>query len=135
MIKIEYWNTYDILDVHYEGDYKNWFWLDVDVMKPTYVIEREAAENSLGEAINSFIKWAKQYTFDVYCLEPLADALTTITMHDNVWITLSNGYSAKVKDFIADVQWTEIKNLAKVTVSFVTKTYSVSGSDAGACTT
>ena len=134
MIKIEYWNSYDILDVHYAGDYKNWFWLDVDVMKPTYVIEREANENSLGDAVNIFLKWAKQYTFDVYCLEPLADALTTITLHDNVWVTLSNGYSAKVKDFIADVQWTEIANLAKVTVSFVTKTYTVKGSDSSSCT-
>jgi len=141
MIKIEYWNTYDILDVHYEGGYKNWFWLDVDVMKPTYVVEREANENSLGEAVNVFLKWAKQYTFDVYCLEPLADALTTITLHDNVWVTLydnvwgtlSNGYSAKVKDFIADVQWTEIPNLAKVTVSFVTKTYMVKGSSSESC--
>jgi hypothetical protein len=100
MIKIEYWNSYDILDVHYEGDYKNYFWLDVDVKKPNYVLDREANENSLGESITTFLKWSKQYTFEVYCLEPLADALSTITLHDNVWVTLSNGYSAKVKDLL-----------------------------------
>lgn len=135
MIKIEYWNTYDILDVHYEGGYRNRFWLDVDVKKPSYVIDREAYENSVGEAMNVHLKWAKQYTFDIYCLEPLADALSTITLHDNVWVTLGNGYSAKVKDFMCDVQWTEIDNLAKVTVTFAVKTYRVNGQMAAGCTT
>lgn len=137
MVKIEYWNTYDILDVHYENGYKNHFWLDVDIKKPTYVVDREAYDNSLGEAVNVFIRWSKQYSFEIYCLEPLADALTTITMHDNVWITLGsfeNSYTAKVKDFIADVQWTDIDNLAKVTVTFVVKTYTVSGLQAAGCT-
>jgi len=133
MIKIEYWNSYDILDVHYEGGYRNRFWLDVDVMKPAYIIDRDAIENSKGETINTFIKWSKQYKFDVFCLEPLADALTTITLHDQVWVTLENGYSAKVKDFIADAVWTEINNLAKVTVSFVVNSYNVSGSVAAGC--
>jgi len=133
MIKIEYWNSYDIIDVHYESGYRSWFWLDVDVKKPEYPIERDAVENSMGETHNTFIKWSKQYKFDVFCLEPLADALTTITLHDQVWITFENGYSAKVKDFIADVSWTEIDNLAKVTVSFVVKSYNVTGSAAAGC--
>lgn len=134
MIKIEYWNSYDIIDVHYEGDYKNYFWLDVDVKKPNYVVDREANEDSFGDTITTFAKWAKQYTFEVFCLEPLADALSTVTLHNNIWVTLSNGYSAKVKDFLADVEWTEIDNLAKVTVSFVTKTYTISGTSAATCT-
>ena len=29
MVKIEYWNSYDIMDVYYEGGFKNRFWLDV----------------------------------------------------------------------------------------------------------
>lgn len=122
------------MDVHYEGSYRNRFWLDVDVKRPIYVVDRESFENTLGESVNTFIRWAKQYTFDIYCLEPLADALTTITLHDNVWVTLDNGYSAKVKDFIADVQWTsEIENLAKVTVSFITNSYTVNGQMAAGC--
>lgn len=122
------------MDVHYESGYRNRFWLNVAVMKPAYVIDRDAYENSLGESVSTFIKWSKQYTFDVFCLEPLADALTSITLHDNVWITLPNGYSSQVKDFIANVAWTEIDNLAKVTITFVTKTYSVNGNSAAGCT-
>jgi len=122
------------MDIHYESGYRNRFWLNVDVMKPTYTIDRDAYENSLGESINTFIKWSKQYTFDIYCLEPLADALTSITLHDQVWITLPNGYSAQCKDFLANVTWTEINNLAKVTVTFITNTYSVNGNSAAGCT-
>ena len=133
MIKIEYWNSYDILDVHYDSGYKNWFWLDVDVKKPAYIIDRDAVENSFGETVTNFMRWSKQYKFDVFCLEPLADALSTITMHDQVWITLDNGYSAKVKDFIADVTWTEIDNLAKVSISMVVNSYNVNGLAAAGC--
>lgn len=134
MIKIEYWNSYDIMGVYYGGGYKNRFWLDVDVKKPVYAVEREAYDNSLGESINTFLKWSKQYTFEVFCLEPLADALTTITLHDNVWITLDNGYSAQCKDFLTDVTWTEIDNLAKVVVTFITNSYTVNGKAAAGCT-
>ena len=133
MIKIEYWNSYDILGVHYESGYKNRFWLDVEVKKPQYVVDREAFENSLGESVNTFLKWSKQYQFDVFCLEPLADALTTITLHDNVWVTLDNGYSAKVKDFIANAVWSEVDNVCKVTVTMITNSYTVNGKAAAGC--
>jgi hypothetical protein len=133
MILIEYYNTYDILGIHYEGSYKNKLWLDVVVKKPNYVIEREATENSLGESVTTFLKWSKQYSFDIYCLEPLADALTTITMHDNVWITFENGYQAQAKEFLADVEWTDIENVAKITVTFITQSHTVSGQLAAGC--
>lgn len=133
MIKIEYWNSYDIMDVHYEGSYRNRFWLNVDVKKPVYLIEREGYENSASETINTFIKYEKQYNFEVFCTEPLADAISGITLHDNVWITLDNGYSGKVKDFISEVSWQEIENVAKVSVSFVTNQYKVNGKAAAGC--
>ena len=133
MIKIEYYNSYDILDIHYTDGYKNWFWLKTNVKKPKYVVTREAYENSLGESVNTFLKWEKQYSFEIFCLEPLADALTTITMHDNIFVTFENGYTAKVKDFICDVDWQSIDNLAKVTVTFVTKSYNVNGLMAAGC--
>lgn len=136
MIKIEYWNSYDILGVQYENTgFRNRFWLDVDVKKPEYVIEREADENSSGDLVNTFLKWTKQYQFDIFCLEPLADALTTIFMHDQVWVTLDNGYSGKVKDFVANAVWTEIDNLCKVSVTFTTNSYKINGHNAAGCST
>lgn len=133
MIKIEYKNSYDILDIHYSGSYVNRLWLDVEVKKPSYVINREGEENSLGETITNYLRWEKQYTFELFCTEPLADAISTITMHDSVWVTLSNGYSGKVKDFVSDISWTDIDGLAKVVVSFVTNSYTVNGASAAGC--
>jgi len=133
MIKIEYWNSYDILDIHYEHSYSNRFYLNVDVKKPAYVVVREATENSLGESVNTFLRWEKQYSFELYCNEPLADAISAITLHDNVWVTLSNGYSGKVKDFLSEIAWTEIDGLAKVNVTFVSNSYTVNGQSAAGC--
>lgn len=133
MVKIEYWNSYDIIDTYYEGGYKNRLWLDVDVKKPLYPTDRDSYENGFGEQMNTFIRWSKQYSFQIYCLEPLVDALTLITLHDNVWVTLDNGYSAKVKDFIATPTWQSIDNVALVEVTFITNSYTVSGHAAAGC--
>jgi hypothetical protein len=133
MIKIEYWNSYDILDCHYEGDYKNRFWLDVDVQKPTYLISREQVEDSLGDAHNTWLKWEKQYTFDFFCLEHMADFLSMITMHDNVWVEFENGYSGKCRDFMFDIKWTDVLNVGQATITFVVKSYTINGASASNC--
>lgn len=134
MIKIEYWNTYNIIDVAYETTgYKNRFWLDVDVKKPEYAVEQEAYENGNGESIPTFIKWSKKYQFEIYCLEPLVDAITTIPLHDNVYVQLANGYEGKVKEFTVNPTWTEIDNVCKCTVSFVVATHNVNGGKATGC--
>ena len=133
MIKLEWWNSYNILDVYYAGGYKNRIWLNVDVQRPNYPITRETEEDSLGEEHNVFLKWEKQYTFDMYCTEPLADAISAITMHDNVWVTFANGYSARCKDFMSDISWTNINSLAKCTCTFITRSYNISGADAAGC--
>jgi len=133
MIKIEYWNTYDILDCHYTGNYRNKFWLNVDLVTPQYPILRESVENSNGDQINQFMKWEKQYTFVYHCLEPTADMLSTLTLMTDVWITLDNGYSGKAKDFNTDIEWQPITSIAKVTCTFTVKSYKISGSDAAQC--
>ena len=133
MIKLEWWNSYDILDIYYEGGYKNWIWLNVDIKRPSYPITRETEEDSVGEAHNVFLKWEKQYQFEIHCLEPLADALSAITMHDNVWVTFPSGLSARCKDFMHEISWTEIDNLAKVTCTFITKSYNINGASAAGC--
>ena len=133
MIKIEYWNSYDIIDCHYEGSYRNRFWLNVDLVTPQYPIIREGNEDGFGELQNQFLRWEKQYTFIVHCLEPTVDMLSTITLHDNVWITLDNGYSGKIKDFNIDPAWTSIINVAKVTCTFTVKSYTINGASASHC--
>ena len=133
MIKLEWWNSYNILGVYYEGGYKNRIWLPVDVKKPQYVVTREGFEDSYGETHNTFMKWEKQYQFEFWTTEPMADALSTITMHDNVWVEFENGYSAKCKDFLTDISWEAIDNVAKVVCTFITQSYNVNGSSSSSC--
>jgi len=133
MVKIEYWNGYDILDMHYEGSYRNRFWLNVDIIKPEYPVTREQNEDSQGDAHNLWLKWEKQYSFEIYTLEHVVDMLSMITMHDNVWITLENGYSGKVKDFVIDPAWSNIPSVAKVKCSFIVKSYTINGASAAHC--
>ena len=133
MIKIEYWNSYDIMDIHYAGSYKNAFYLNVDLVTPTYPILREAVEDAFGDLQNQFLKWEKQYSFVYHCPEHIVDMLSTITMHDNVWITLDNGYSGRVKDFNANPEWTAIQSIAKVTCTFTVKSYTINGASASMC--
>ena len=133
MIKIEYLNSYDILDTHYEESYRNRFWLDVRVQKPEYLITREQTEDSLGDQHNTWLKWEKQYTFDCYTTEHVADMLSMITLHDNVWVEFENGYSGKCRDFTANITWTNLEGLAKVTCTFVVKAYTINGASASSC--
>jgi hypothetical protein len=133
MIKIEYWNSKDILDCHYEGSYQNRFWLDVDIAKPEYIVNREQFEDSYGDKHNIFLKWEKQYSFELHCIETVTDMLSMITLHDNVWITFDTGYSCKVKDFTTNIEWTSMQSIAKVNCTFITKSYTVNGAGASNC--
>lgn len=133
MVKIEYWNSYDILDTHYTGSYKNRFWLNVIIKKPTYPIYREQFEDSVNDSHNVFLKWEKQYSFDLFATEPVADMISMITLHDNVWITFDNGYSAKCRDFTAEVKWSNIESLAQITCTFTVKSYVINGASASHC--
>ena len=133
MIKVEYWNAYDILDCHYSGSYRNRFWLDVDLVTPSYPISRDAVELSNGETQNQFLKWEKQYSFVYYCLEHVADMLSTLTLMTDIWITLPSGYSGKAKDFNIDVSWSAIPSVAKVTCTFTVKSYTINGASAANC--
>ena len=133
MIKIEYWNSYDILDCHYEGDYRNRFWLNVDLVTPQYPVFREGSEDSYGDFHNTFLKYEKQYTFVLYCLENVADMLSTLTLCDTVWVTMENGYSGKCRDFSTEIKWSNIKNVAEVTCTFTVKAYRINGASAAHC--
>ena len=132
MIKIEYWNSYDIMGIHY-GSYRNRFWLDAVVSKPTYPVTREQTELSDGDAVNNWLKWEKQYSIEFHCLEHMADFLSTITLHNEVWVTFDNGYSGRVKDFNFDIAWTAISNVGKATITFITDSYIVNGASAANC--
>ena len=133
MIKIEYWNQYDALDCHYSGSYRNRFWIDVDLVTPSYPVDRQGVERSDGSTQNQFLRWEKQYSFVYHCLEHVADMLSTLTLMTDVWVTLPNGYSGKATDFNIDVAWTAITSVAKITCTFTVKSYVLNGASAANC--
>ena len=117
MIKIEWWNKCDLADIVYsidltftgviEGDYHNVVYLDVDVTKPEYVLEEEAQENHEQTVIVQNQKWTKKYRCEYKAPEFMADALTVMQLHDNIYITLPDDEPVKVKDINVSVEWPE----------------------------
>lgn len=132
MVKLEYWNTFDIMDIHYGEPFHNVIWLPVEIKKPEYIITREAYEDGLGETHNTWLKWEKQYQFNMLCTESLADALSAITMHNNVMIRFG-GIESVCKDFTTETSWQNIDCIASVTATIVTDSYVVSSTDSTNC--
>lgn len=133
MVKLEYWNTFDIMDINYSNStFHNLIWLPVQIKKPEYIITREAYEDGLGESHNTWLKWEKQYQFNIMCTESLADALSAITMHNNVAIWFG-GTESMCKDFTTETSWQNIDCIASVTATIVTDSYVVSSTDSTNC--
>lgn len=126
MIQVEYWNSNDIIDAHYDA-FRNRFWLQVNVTKPKYPIKVEASENSYGDTTNEYQRWDKQYSFEVWGTETMADFLSLIPLHDNIWITNERGLSTQALNFAVEVDWGESECVAKCTCTFNSKSYSLSG--------
>lgn len=116
-LKIEWWNSCDLADIVYSvkltlagvinGDYHNVVYLDVDVKKPEYTIDEEAQENHEQTVIIQNQKWTKKYRCEYKAPEFMADALTAMQLHDNIWITLPEDDPRKVKEINVSVEWPE----------------------------
>ena len=120
-ILIEYSNSVDFGDILYQNTFENRIYLDADVSKPEYEIVEEGTENGDGEFFPTFQKWAKKYSITFYAQEFLVDALTLMTLHDQITVTLRNGEASNVLDAEVEYKWdSNIECWAEVTLSFVT---------------
>ena len=120
-ILIEYSNSVDFGDILYQNTFENKIYLDADVSKPEYEIVEEGVENGDGEFLPTFQKWAKKYSITFYAQEFLVDALTLMTLHDQITVTLRNGEASNVLDAEVEYKWdSNIECWAEVTLSFVT---------------
>jgi len=120
-ILLEYSNSHDFGDIAYHNSFINRVYLDADVSKPEYELLEEGIEDADGEFDPTFQKWAKKYSIVFYAQEFLVDALTLMTLHDQVYITLQNGESSQVLDVDVSYKWdADIECWAEVTISFVT---------------
>ena len=121
LVLIEYSNSVDFGDILYHNGFENRVYLNADVSKPTYELEEEGTEDADGEFSPTFQKWAKKYSIQFYAQEFLADALTLMTLHDQVYVTLKNGENSQVLDIDVEPVWdNNIECWAEVTMTFVT---------------
>ena len=125
LIKIEYWNTTDTAGIKFTGqpfDFHPVLYVHSDVWAPDYTIEQgEVKDNQNGEPIPGSQKWAKYYKLEIVGYEYLADALSLLPFMDNVYITLKNQESQKVKDISVAVDWnvdTEQPCIGTIILSF-----------------
>lgn len=121
-IKLEWWDTCDIGEIHYsDNGFKNKIFLDTDIAKPSYDILEEGAENGDGVFIKDYSRLQKIPQIQCYVPEYLADALSLIPLHSNVRLTYTNGlYAGLVRNCSVNVEWDEGNNdcMALVTIQF-----------------
>ena len=122
-ILIEYSNSVDLGGIIYHNGFQPKIYLDADVSKPRYEIEEDGIEDADGQFDPTWQKWAKKYSITFYAEEYLIDALSLMTLHDQVYITLKNGESSLVLDVeMEDPSWdASIECWAEVTISFTTE--------------
>ena len=120
-VKIEYSNSVDMAGVVYHNTFMNRLYLDADVSKPQYVIDEDGIEDADGEFDPTFQKWAKKYSITFYAQEFLVDALTLMTLHDQIYVTLKNEESSQVLDVEIEYTWdSDIECWAEVVLTFTT---------------
>lgn len=121
LVKIEYSNSSNIGKIVYPVfNYSNWFWIDVDIKKPTYPIRRESEEDDYGNVKHTFQRWDKVYTLELYVTEVMADFLSLIPLHDNIIITFPNGATSRCNDFNVSLTWQNISSVALCVITFST---------------
>jgi len=119
-IKLEWWNSCDIDDILYQTDFKQRMFLKCDVGKPVYPVDEEGSNDGDGEFTPTFQKWQKQYSLTFLIYEYQMDAISLIPLHDNIWITLQNGESAKIKDIVInEPSWSECGCFATLKIDYL----------------
>ena len=128
LLKISWWNDYDLGDILYQDGFRNVIYLDVEVEKPEYNTTIESDLNGDNVEISKFRKWEKVYKFEFWGQEDLVDAFTLMQIHDNIEVTLQSGDVIQVlkNSLKAEPAWEQIGCLAKISVSFA-EDYIVAG--------
>jgi len=116
-IKLEWWNTCDIDNILYQTGYKQHLYLDCDLGSPEYKLKQEFNTNGDETNLPKFQRWDKIYKFYFYAPEYIADCLSLLPLHDNVWIYTQNEEICKCEDVIVEVAWEE-PCFAKISIQF-----------------
>jgi len=117
-INIQFWNSCDA-DIYYLGGFKQSLYLDTDFIAPEWELDEEGQEDGDKEFVRTFGKVKKTYNCEFIAPEFLVQALTFMQIHDNIYVTLKTGETAKVIDMKIDKEWVFSFCFAKIKLSLV----------------
>src|SRR3972149_5932454 len=121
ILKLEWWNECDLGDIYYAGGYKNIFYYETEIGKPSYIVEQESQEN--GDGVDVILSQVRKeiYQFEVYVPEYVVDSLVDMALHDHIQISTTDGlYASVIRNVEVIPVYEEISNecMATVTIKF-----------------
>lgn len=108
----------DVGHIDYTEGYRNYFYMDTEIGKPTYGYEEEVKRRDGQNLPLQQIRF-KSHRFALILPEEVIDALSLIPLHDTVVISKGD-VVYEVDEITLDVQWQEQGDLAVVEFEFRT---------------
>ena len=110
-LKLRWWNDCDFGQIYYAGGYKNIFYYETEIGKPSYEVDQDSNENGNGvEVVLSQVR-KKVYQFEVYVPEYMVDALVDMSLHDNIQLSTTDGlFMSMIRNVEVIPQSEEISN-------------------------
>lgn len=119
-ICLEYHNSCNYSDVLYQNGFKQRYFIDASLCKPTYEIEEEGYKDGEGNFISTFKRQWKIFNLELLCTEQQSDCLFTVPLHDFIAIYLQNGEYEQVYDL--EVKKEDVTSgICRVSLSFRTR--------------
>jgi hypothetical protein len=118
-IRLDWNNTCDLGNIYYGGSFVNTVFFEADIGEPEYSIKEEGHENEEGIFIAKIQKRIKSYKFEVFVPEYVVDALVLMPLHDNIFISLTNGlYYSRIRNVEVTPTWEFNGCMATVEIKF-----------------
>lgn len=137
LTKITYYDTCDVGGIFYRTleyhnglggkQYKNVFYLDVEIGKPEYEYTEEGEEDGLGNFSPDYKKLTKNYFLQPILPEFMLDAIQLLPLHKNIEVETREGYTGVVDTLTVNSEWEGDKGVWALTdilfsTDFVVKT-------------
>lgn len=120
-LKITWSNSCDIANFYYSNpdqDYSNKIILSADLAPAEYPTQIEGSEDGESVFFPDFMRVAKEWRFEVFVPEFVVDLIAVISIHDRIFISTYEGYTARMQNFAFAPDSNIINGFRKVEVSF-----------------
>jgi hypothetical protein len=118
-LKFRWGNSCDMAGFLYQFGFEHEMYLDADIGKPRYTVEKEGTNNVSGDTVFLKKSWRKVYNVHTILRQHQLDALTFACIHSDVWVYLGNGQGFRVYDMvISEPAWDDCGAFAEVDIDF-----------------